>query len=131
MHADVPQFIDVEDKIAGPLTWKQLLWMIGLLVLLIILYNIFTAGAFIMIAIPVSLIFVAFAFIKPYGQPMTTFVYYGVMHLFGPKIYVWKREVRTIAKPVQKPTNTTKKGNAVSALTLEDIESLAQRLDRK
>lgn len=131
MHADVPQFIDVEDKIAGPLTWKQLIWMIGLLVILIILYNIFTAGTFIMIAIPVSLIFIAFAFIKPYGQPMTTFAYYGVMHLFGPKIYVWKREVHPTPKPIQKHTTATKKSDGASTLTLEDIESLAQRLDKK
>lgn len=34
-----PQFIDVEDKIAGPLTWRQLLWMIGMGITLLVIYT--------------------------------------------------------------------------------------------
>lgn len=130
MHANVPQFVDVEDKIAGPLTWKQLLWMIALLIILIVLYNVFEAGAFIAIAIPVSLIFIAFAFLKPYGQSMSSFVYYGAMHLFGPKIYVWKREVQPIQKTKQEAPKKDTVGNT-STLSIAEIQSLAQKLDRK
>lgn len=128
MHANVPQFIDVEDKIAGPLTWKQLFWMVGMLVVEIILYNIFEPAAFFAIGIPVGMIFCAFAFIKPYGQPLTTFVYFGLMHLAGPKVYVWKREVLNYAQPAKKQEIKKPKG-AVSVMTLEEIESLAKTLD--
>lgn len=127
MRANVPQFIDVEDKIAGPLTWKQLFWMIGLLVILIVLYNLFSAGAFILIGIPVSLIFVAFAFVKPYGQPMTSFVYYGSMHLFGPKVYVWKREVQTAQKketPDSGKEMPSKKEGTPSAQNIKDLSDI-------
>lgn len=130
MHADVPQFIDVEDKIAGPLTWHQLFWMIGLLVVLIVLYNIFTAGVFIALAIPISIIFVVFAFMKPYGQSMSSFVFYGVMHIFGPKIYVWRREFQPKEK-LDPPKRKIPKKTLASELDLKEIESLANILDGK
>lgn len=133
MRANVPQFIEIEDKIAGPLTWKQLFWMIGLLVILLVLYNLFSAGAFILIGIPVSLIFIAFAFIKPYGQTMTSFVYYGAMHLFGPKIYVWKREVHLIQTQGKQDVvqETYEKNKKNSPITSQDIQNLAETLDKK
>lgn len=131
MRADVPQFIDVEDKIAGPLTWKQLLWMIALLVLLIIFYNVFESGAFILIAIPLTLTFVALAFVKPYGQPLTRIIYYGVFHLFGPKIYVWRREIQSAPSHPQEKTGSQKNKDETSSFTLGEIESLAKTLDKK
>ena len=39
MLFNVPQYIDVEDKIVGPLTGKQLLWMIGMGIMLLVLWN--------------------------------------------------------------------------------------------
>ena len=131
MRANVPQFIDVEDKIAGPLTWKQLFWMIGLLVVLVVLYNVLSAGAFIFFGIPISLIFGAFAFIKPYGQPMTSFVFYGAMHLFGPKVYVWKREVRQVAQPQKHKEEIRNKGSDKENVSFDDIRNLARTLDGK
>ena len=131
MHANVPQFINIEDKIAGFLTWKQLLWMIGLLIILILLYTIFDAGTFILIAIPTSLIFVAFAFIKPYGQPMTTFAYNGIAHLFGPKIYVWRREIYLTTQPKKEEKTSARKTVNTPMFTQDDIQSLAKTLDKK
>lgn len=90
---NVPQFIDVEDKVAGPLTWKQLLWMIGMGAALLTFFNVFERTAFYVVAVPTVLVFVGLAFYKPNGIPMTRFIFYGVLFLFRPKISVWERPV--------------------------------------
>lgn len=46
MHAGVPQFIDIEDKIAFGLTAKQLLWLGGAVALLVASYSLFDRQLF-------------------------------------------------------------------------------------
>lgn len=92
MHYNVPQFIDIEDKIVGPFTAKQLLWLFGLGGILLIMWMMIdNKFNFVIGAIPITVIFLAFAFYRPYGQPFTKFV--GAMFIFlvKPKIYMWKR----------------------------------------
>jgi hypothetical protein len=88
---NVPQFIDVEDKIAGPLTWRQILWMIGMGAVLLTFYNLFDAALFYISAIPVIMIFSLFAFYRPNGISMTAFAMHGFLFLFQPKVSVWER----------------------------------------
>jgi hypothetical protein len=94
MLISVPQHIDVEDKIAGPLTAKQLGWVVALGVILLILWNVLPKPLFFILGIPLTIIFMALAFYKPYGQPLGSFVIFGVMYFFRPKIYFWKRTVQ-------------------------------------
>jgi ABC-type proline/glycine betaine transport system permease subunit len=95
MMFNVPQFIDVEDKIAGPLTWKQILWMIGMGAVLLTLYNLFDSVLFFITAIPVIILFAIFAFYRPNGVSMITFALHGLFFIFQPKISVWERPVST------------------------------------
>ena len=46
MLINVPQYIDVEDKVAGPLTLKQLGWMLAMGIILLILWNVFSGIVF-------------------------------------------------------------------------------------
>jgi len=128
---NVPQYIDVEDKIAGPLTAKQLLWMIGMGVTLMVFWGIFERGAFIAITIPTALIFVAFAFYKPYNQSLISFAISAVMYLFSPKVYIWKRilEKPTTKKKVSPKKNKLEKKEKTP--TLDDIASLSKVLDTR
>lgn len=128
MLINVPQYIDVEDKIAGPLTAKQLGWLIALGVILLILWNVVPMPVFFIIGIPLSILLVAFAFYKPYGQPLGSFVIFGVMYFFRPKVYVWKRTPQQVAKAVQKvQTNTNQ--TVEKHISSESLRDLAQLLD--
>ncbi|MDI6778093.1 MAG: PrgI family protein [Patescibacteria group bacterium] len=91
MHANVPQFIDIEDKIAFGLTGKQLLWMAGMGAILLVIYNIFIREAFYFIGALVVVIFAALAFWKPQGVSMISFLGFAVKFLIRPRNYVWKR----------------------------------------
>lgn len=130
MMYNVPQFVDVEDKIAGPLTWKQLLWMIAMTVLLLVVWKIFEFWAFLLIGIPVAVFFAAMAFYKPYGQPLINMVIYGITFLFQPKMYIWKQGSSGSKRSVvaQKPRELMK-SKQVEVMSLEELESLSKVLD--
>jgi hypothetical protein len=91
MHANVPQFIDIEDKIAFGLTGKQLWWMVAMVATLLVFYNIFQQQAFYFIGTLIVLIFASFAFWKPQGVTMLSFLGFAVHFLMRPRNYVWKR----------------------------------------
>lgn len=125
----VPQFIDVEDKVAGPLTWRQLGWMIAMGVTLFLLYTIFSGILFYLLAVPIVVLFVALAFFRPNGMVFPQFLFYSVTFLFRPKVSVWERPIHSSipkAQPEEKaPVITAKK------VTSKDFETLAKQVDRR
>jgi hypothetical protein len=127
MLFNVPQFIDVEDKVAGPLTAKQLFWMFGMGATLFVLYVFLERTVFFIVAVPTVALFCAFAFWKPYNMPLLFMVYSGILFLFRPKVYTWQRSPdpiqRTPKREVKKEKTEEKK------LTASNIAALAQTLD--
>lgn len=132
MLINVPQYIDVEDKVAGPITAKQLMWLIILGVLLLVFWNIFPKVVFFIVAVPTTILFIALAFYKPYGQPLGNFVLFGIMYFFKPKIYLWKRTADRIAvntQTVKKATSTVNTNQVHKRELLNNIGELAKLLD--
>ena len=128
MLINVPQYIDVEDKVAGPLTLKQVGWMIILGIILIIMWNVMPIVVFFVVGLPVTMVFSALAFYRPYGQPLGSFIIFAAFYYFRPKIYTWKRspEKEQIISSVTK-TSITQVAN--KQLTPETLRGLAQLLD--
>lgn len=130
MH-NVPQFIDTEDKIVGPLTAKQLGWLFGAGAILLVLWNLLDFASFVIAGLFVLAIAGAFAFYHPNGQSFLSFVLSMVFFGFRPKVYVWKRDAQselTLKKmPAKKPTageNLRKK-----ALNQDKIQEISSLLD--
>ncbi|MDP3957457.1 MAG: PrgI family protein [bacterium] len=130
MMFSVPQFIDVEDKIAGPLTWRQLLWMIGMGAVLLVCFNMFDATLFFIIAVPTVLLFVALAFYRPNGFPLTTFIFYAVLFLFRPKVSVWERPLRQPPKASAPAEKTEATNTGAKHIDQEKLTELARILDK-
>lgn len=130
MMTSVPQFIDVEDKVAGPLTWKQLGWMVAMGAAVFLLYTVFSGIVFFLTAIPVALLFLALAFFRPNGMAFPQFLFYSVSFLFRPKVSIWERPVhRTLpqAAPIVESQNVT----AQKKISSEDFAALAKQVDRR
>lgn len=128
MLINVPQYIDVEDKIAGPLTAKQLGWMIALGIILLILWNMVPFPVFFILGVPLLIIFLALAFFRPYGQPLGSFIFFGVTYLFRPKIYVWKRVPQNVVSVPQK-IQSKETVSVDKHLTSQSLSDLAKLLD--
>lgn len=128
MLIGVPQYIDVEDKIVGPLTAKQLGWCALAGIIDLGLWKFTNLVILIMAGLPLTGFFLALAFFKPYGVPLGNFLMFGVMYLFKPKIYFWQRTPRAHVvaekKPVEEESVLLKK-----QMTSESIRNLAELID--
>jgi len=92
MQFKVPQFIDIEDQIIGPLTIKQFLYLVAGLILLAILWYFLRLAAFIIVAIPVVVFFGALAFYKYQGRPFVSLIGSFFKYLTKPKLYLWRKD---------------------------------------
>ncbi|MFC1608813.1 PrgI family protein [Patescibacteria group bacterium] len=131
MIFNVPQFIDVEDKIVGPLGWRHLFWIFGLGAVLLVLWNILEQQVFYIVAIPIAGVFMAFAFVRPYGQPLTKFVWSVFGFVFRPKVYMWRREEvlrkkKAVQKKVDEGPSTEKE-----ELSSEELDELVDLLEQQ
>ena len=97
MRFQIPQFIETEAKLVGPFTLKQFLWVAAGASILYLAF-ILTGGSFwfYLLAIPVSGISLAFAFLKIDGTPLINYVVYGLGFAFRSKKYVFHKEDGTI-----------------------------------
>lgn len=92
MRFKVPQFIELEDKIIGPLTLKQFLYFLAGGMILFVLWFLLTLSVFIIVTIPVIGIALAFAFYKPHGRPLISSILSFINYIRKPRLYLWKRE---------------------------------------
>jgi len=88
----VPQFIEVEDRILGPVTMRQFFIMLIPITLTIIMYFILDLWLAIVLAIPSFIITAIFAFVRPNGMTFMKFVSSFLSYTFKPRLYIWKRE---------------------------------------
>lgn len=96
----VPQFIEVEDKIFGPLTLKQFIYLAGAGGLVLLCFTLLP----LLLALPLAGIAggigAGFAFYKVNGRPLIVAAEHAFSYLLGNKLYLWKqREAQ--AEPVQ------------------------------
>ena len=92
MRFKVPKNVDIEDRIVGPLTWKQFLWFLGAGIILFVLWKIVDQSLFIMLTIIIVLTASAFAFIKPSGKTLLSFLINVLLYNTKNKQYVWERK---------------------------------------
>lgn len=89
----VPQFIDVEDKIVGPITTRQFVIILVAGLLTFIGFKLLTTFFFIVYAILILGPAAALAFVKVNGQPFHFFLINVIQTLKRPPIRVWDKEI--------------------------------------
>jgi hypothetical protein len=85
----VPQFIDVEDKIIGPVTTRQFIIMLAGFIIIGISYKIFDFSLFVTFGILVIIITGVIAFLKINGRPFHYFILNLFQTLRRPKLRIW------------------------------------------
>ncbi len=85
----VPQFIDVEDKIFGPITTRQFLILLVAGVFIFLAYRFLDFSYFIGVLVVVLGIAILFAFVKIGGQPFHYLVLNILQTLRKPGLRIW------------------------------------------
>jgi hypothetical protein len=114
MHAGVPQFIEIEDKIAFGLTGRQLLWIGGGVALLVAAYTLFDRQLFYAVGFFVVLAVGALAFWRPQGVPMITFAGFTLLYFMKPRNYIWKRVYTREHLDIKKASLAQQKNNSAA-----------------
>ena len=94
MQFKVPQFIDIEDKIFGPLTFKEFVYLVGGGALCYVLYQILPFIVALFVILPVAALSLALAFYKVNGKPFIHMLEASIRYLFQSKLYLWKKEYK-------------------------------------
>ncbi|MCD6115216.1 PrgI family protein [bacterium] len=93
MEYPLPQFLEIKPKIAGPLNFRQFMYLFGALLFLMIFYFTKPLFTFILIAIPTVIIAIVFAFVKVKGYTIPTLIIRALSFMAKTKVYVWKKDV--------------------------------------
>lgn len=121
MRYQLPQFIEVEDKIVGPFTFKQFVYIaggIGLSYLAFAVTRLYLGLPFlisVLFPVPIILFALALAFYKVNNRPLIVTIEYALKYYFGNKLYLWKKE--------KKPAAATTQISAANALTVPSISN--------
>ncbi len=91
MRFTVPQFIEHEPKIVGPLTFKQFTFIGGAAVICFIVYFSAPFTVFIISCFVLGGIASAFAFVKINGIPLSAMLVNFLKFNLSPKMYLWKK----------------------------------------
>lgn len=92
MRFQVPQFIEVEDKIFGPLTLKQFIYLAGGAGLSFAIYRLL--DSIVLSFVPIVIVMTlsaALAFYKINNKPFIFVMEAAFKYFFSSKLYIWKK----------------------------------------
>lgn len=128
----VPQFIEIEDKIFGPFTLKQFLYLAGGGGLSLILFTLLPLWLAIPLMIPVAGFAAALAFYTINGRPFVVAVEHAVTYFFGNKLYLWQqRQIKTASNQVKQPLPMISPTLGVPTLSESKLRDLSWSLNIK
>ncbi len=134
MRFQVPQFIEVEDKIFGPLTLKQFIYMAGGGGLAFLIYvfvnNLLVSIIPILVVLAISAVL---AFYKVNNRPFINVMESAFKYFLGGKLYMWKKEEKPRPKDAESALKDAKNYASVMVPKIADskLKDLAWSLDIK
>lgn len=92
MQFKVPQFLDIEDKIFGPFTFSEFIYLAGGAGICFFLFKLlgWTFGIIPMVA--VASLSLALTFYKPNNKPFVDMMESAITYFAGDKLYIWQRK---------------------------------------
>lgn len=100
MQFHIPQYIEIEDKIFGPLTLKQAIYVAGGGGAIYLVYRIFGSylfiGAPLMAALAVLTWALAFYPREKLGRPFIEVLEAGLSYMLKDKLYTWKKTPKVL-----------------------------------
>lgn len=130
MQFQVPQFIDIEDKIFGPFTFKQFVYLLGGGGLGYIAFKKLPLLFGVPIGLTAVTIGLLLTFYTQNGRPFMAIFQAWVGHMISPKLYLWKQRPPEKA-PETKQKVAPKSEIVLPVLTESKLSALAWSLDIK
>lgn len=131
MQFQLPQFIEVEDTIFGPFTFRQFMYMAGGAGLCFILYVYLPIYIAIFPIIAVGALSAALTFYKYNGRNFIYIVESATKFFFSGKLYLWKQTLANQDKKMEvvKKAPSTPEGISLPKLSTSKLKDLSWSLD--
>ena len=131
MRFEVPQFIDVEDKIVGPFTWRQFVYIAGGIGILVTLWLVLESFfLFILIGLPIGALAASLAFQRVNNRPFSVFLESFFSYLTKDKVYLWKKNAaQEIINRVEQEAVLPTQVDPSAFVGKSAIRMLARKLD--
>jgi len=135
MQFKVPQFLEIEDKIFGPFTFKEFAYLAGGAGICYILFKLLGIWLGAIPILAVAGISAALTFYRPNGKPFINMVEAGLKFAMQDKLYIWKRHQIKMSEKLRQEINRTTelKNDALSQngvrLTGNKLRDLSWSLD--
>lgn len=103
MRFQVPQFIDIEDKIFGPFTFRQFIYLAGGAGAGYAIYKLLPTLIAILLILPILSLALALTFYKVNGKPFIEVLQAWFIYALKSKLFIWKQHgpVKTKEKVVE------------------------------
>lgn len=133
MQFRIPQFLDVEDKVFGPFTFKQFGYIIGAIAFTYVFWKIIPIK---IISVPFILLFsgtfLALAFAKVNDRPFADVLESAYKFIIKDKTYVWYKKPNSNQEDIKKLRNIVvrkEESNNTKSISLEKLKELSGKLD--
>ncbi|MBI2589855.1 PrgI family protein [Candidatus Berkelbacteria bacterium] len=129
MRYRVPQNIDMEDRIIGPLTMAQFVYLMLGGMIIYVSYLLFIPPVFFAIAFGVGILTLSMTFLKIQDQPFPKFIAATLLYLVKPKQRTWQKDptlqhMKVIEKTATTPEQKSVPGQTVTKIELNDLSQL-------
>lgn len=124
MQFKVPQFIDIEDKIFGPFTFKEFVYLVGGAGLAYVSLRLLPVIVAVPLAIFIAILSLLLVFYKVNEKPFEYILRAYISYLFQSKLYIWqknKKEVKDVKTVEVKNTNIVSSQPKLSGSKLKDL----------
>lgn len=124
MEYQVPQFIEVEDKIFGPFTWQQFIYIAGGAGICVVLFlYVRPLVLTVLLAAPIAAFAAALAFYRVNNKPFVEMLEAGLNYYLGGRLYLWKKAPpkNVAAAPVAPPAIPARQKLALSESKLKEL----------
>lgn len=133
MQFQVPQFIDVEDKIFGPFTFKQFIYLLGGAGGSFVIWKLLPWYFAVPLIIPMAGLALALTFYKVNNRPFIYTMQAWFSYIFTSKLYLWQQR-KNIQKKEEQKKDIIKEPNIedfnyVPRLSSSKLKDLSWSLD--
>ncbi|HAQ02675.1 TPA: hypothetical protein DEP30_00620 [Candidatus Nomurabacteria bacterium] len=128
MQFKVPQFIDIEDKIFGPFTFRQFAYLIGGGGIVYVLYRLLPFWISIFLILPIIGLTICLVFVKINTKPFEYYLEAAFTYFISSKLYIWKQRLVKKSDKLEEVSALTTMSN-VPMLTENKLKDLSWSLD--
>ena len=130
MRFEVPQFIEIEDKIFGPFTWKQFVYLCGGIGVAPVTFLATPIYIFALVGIPASGVAFLLAFYPVNNRPFSIFLESIVSFYNSNRIYHWRKKEKNVYRAENHTSVEPEQLKVVTpAKNKGGINSLARQLE--